>query len=60
MHIRINFDPKKYEPETLELKRFVKQKLEFDEETLRMIQAAAWMREHFPWLVKIIGWFIKD
>lgn len=44
----------------MEHKRFVKQELEFDEETLRMIRAAVWMREHFPWLAKIIGWFIKD
>lgn len=39
----------------MERKRFVKQTLEFDEETLRMIRAAAWAREHFPWLVKILN-----
>ena len=39
----------------MEQKRFVKQKLEFDEGTLRMIRAAAWTREHFPWLVKILA-----
>lgn len=38
----------------MEQKRFVKQTLEFDEETLRMIRAAAWIREHFPWLIKIL------
>lgn len=44
----------------MEQKRFVKQELKFDEQTERMIRAAAWLREHCPWLVKVVGWFIKD
>ena len=38
----------------MERKRFVKQELEFDEQTKRIIRAAAWTREHFPWIVKIL------
>lgn len=38
----------------MEHKRFVKQELEFDDQTKRIIRAAAWTREHFPWLVKIL------
>jgi hypothetical protein len=41
-------------------KRFVKQELKVTEEMIRTEQRALWMRNHFPWLVKIINMFIKD
>lgn len=48
------FECKKFEPEEFKPKRFVKQVIEFDERTKRMIRAADLTRRHLPWLLKVL------
>lgn len=41
-------------------KKYEKQKLQVSKEMERIEYLASWIRNHFPWLVKIVKLFIKE
>lgn len=42
-----------------EVKRFQKVELNPDDYA-DIVRAANWTRKHFPWLIKIVGLFVKE